>query len=325
MKIDRLFTIVYILLHKPTVTAKELAEEFEVTTRTIYRDIDTLSLAGVPVYTTPGKGGGIGLLENFVLDKSLLTKDDQDRILVGLENALGASNLHSNDTLKKLKLLFHRPSSNWIEVDYSGWNNSTVYQKKFDTLKEAILQGKQVEFSYYGKTGLSKRYVKPTKLVFKYNAWYLQGYCFDKEAYRTFKLNRIQELALDVSDNLNAPSPQSAGVTKKASAPTSATLVATDTTPPPPASATLWNDTEDSSEPIVLRFLSSVAYRVHDEFDITTAQEHADGSYTITLSLPIDNWVVGYILSFGDAVEVLEPAYLRELVATSAKSIAALY
>lgn len=138
MQINRLFEMVYILLRKKTVTAKELAEHFEVSTRTIYRDLDTLSSAGIPIYTSKGKGGGISLIENYVLKQSLFSEEEQKELLMSLQglNAINTPNMES--ILNKLSAIFNQESIHWIDVDFSGWGNSKRDKEKFKQIKEGI-------------------------------------------------------------------------------------------------------------------------------------------------------------------------------------------
>ena len=142
MQISRLFEIVYILMNKKSTTAKELCEHFEVSQRTIYRDIDTLCQAGIPIYTTKGKGGGIALMDNFVLNKSVLSEQEQNEILAALSGFKVATNTASNQVLHKLGALFGNKSTEWIEVDFSNWNNNEPDKNKFNLIKETILNHK---------------------------------------------------------------------------------------------------------------------------------------------------------------------------------------
>ena len=126
MQVNRLFEIVYILMEKGSVKAKDLANYFGVSVRTIYRDIDVLSIAKIPIYTSNGKGGGIHLLDSFILDKSLISEDEQNQILFALQS-LEKMNLNDEKKLlNKMSALFNRNVRNWIENDFSSWgaNNS---------------------------------------------------------------------------------------------------------------------------------------------------------------------------------------------------------
>ena len=177
MKINRLFEIIYLLLEKRTITAKELAAHFEVSVRTIYRDIDILASASIPIYFQRGKHGGIKLMDNYIMNKSLLSQKEQNEILYALQS-LNATNYFNNDkTLSKLSAIFNQKADNWIKIDFSRYNNdddNTLFEK----LKEAILTKQTVKFDYFNTKGKhSERTADPLTLWFKEKAWYLFAYC----------------------------------------------------------------------------------------------------------------------------------------------------
>ena len=164
MTTHRLFRILYCLLEKERVTAPELAQKMEVSVRTIYRDIDRLSGAGVPIYCNPGKGGGIFLMNSFVLDK----REDVLLSLQGLEALKGES-----QALEKLKNLFQASTENWIRVDFTDWRNQKYQADLFDIIKQAIFQKCLISFLYRGQEKEGTRMVEPLQLLFKSQAWYL--------------------------------------------------------------------------------------------------------------------------------------------------------
>lgn len=189
----RLFQMVYYLMDKGNTTAPELAEKFEVSIRTIYRDIDILSSAGIPVYTTQGKGGGIFLPENFILNRSLISEEEQNQILAALQGLSGVDEKNNQALLKKLGSVFQKQTTNWLEIDFSDWHPQN--EEQFQILQKAIFQKTRLRFHYFsrGKLG-SDRKVEPLKLVYKARDWYLYAYCCEKQAYRLFKLKRIKQL-----------------------------------------------------------------------------------------------------------------------------------
>ena len=195
MQINRLFEIVYLLLDKKQMTAKELAEHFEVSTRTIYRDVESLSTAGIPIYMSKGKGGGIALLPEFVLNKAVLTEKERVDVLSSL-NALGAVSISEAGTaLRKLGNLFGNTEADWIEVDFGFWSDGEKESVIFETLKDAIFKKQITEFDYAATESTRKRrQVEPLKLVFKGSNWYLYAYCKEREDFRFFKLKRMQEI-----------------------------------------------------------------------------------------------------------------------------------
>jgi predicted DNA-binding transcriptional regulator YafY len=153
MQINRLFEIIYILLSKKSITANELAERFEVSVRTIYRDIDTLSSAGIPIYASQGKGGGISLLDDYVLDKSVLSDSEQNEILYALQSLTIAQAPEADKVLARLSSLFNKNRANWIEVDFSPWGSDKNRTCRFTVIKNAILNRQVIEFNYINSSG----------------------------------------------------------------------------------------------------------------------------------------------------------------------------
>ena len=294
MSQGRLFELLCLLLERGRMTAPQLAEHFEVSVRTIYRDIDALSAAGVPVYSTPGKGGGVSLLEGYTLHRAAFTEEEQQ--LTALRSLPGDAGQGTAETLSKLSALFRRREPDWLQVELSRWGSAGADNAKFVQLKEAILSRRVLSFTYVGASGqTTRRSVLPARLVFKSRDWYLQGFCLERAAYRTFKLTRMLE-----------PEP---------GAPFQRPLS------PPPIEA--GEPPEGFCIPVRLRFSPALAYRVYDEFDEGCVTRGADGSLVVSVSFPEDPWLYGYLLSFGLGVEVLEPERLRKRLALLAGKMAA--
>ncbi len=192
---NRLFEIVYILMQKRKTTAKELADKFEVSTRTIYRDIETLSTANIPIYASKGKDGGIGLLDEYVLNKTILSEEEQNQILFALQGMKKVKGQDEKDILEKLSILFNKKINDWIKIDFSNWSN--VQEERFDIIKSAILNKQLVQFTYYNSNEEeSKRIVEPLQIWFKDKSWYLVSYCKLKQDYRIFKIARIKDIKI---------------------------------------------------------------------------------------------------------------------------------
>lgn len=292
MQVNRLFEIVYILLNKNYITAKELAEHFEVSVRTIYRDIEVLCQSGIPIYTNKGKGGGIGLLDNFVLNKSVLSKEEQNEIISALQGLSATSYPDLNHVLNKLSNLFGTKQNNWIEVDYSDWSNSQ--KDKFNLIKTAVLQKRVLKFQYYNSFGeKTSREVEPLQLWFKNKSWYLKAFCRKKNDIRTFKLNRIKDLSI-LNEQFARELPRD--------------LVSIQENKP-----------QIPQETIKLKISGTQAYRVYDEFDEEQIQKEKDGSFIVTMTYPEDDWVYGLILSYGNYAKVLEPIRIREIIKNKLK------
>ncbi len=191
--INRLLGMIYILMKQGTVTAAELSERFEVSVRTIYRDMDTLSAAGIPIYARRGKNGGICLTEQFVLDKMLITKEEQQEILSGLISLRETRADGEENILQKLGEFFKTDPVAWLAIDLSDWSGSR--KQLYEDIKHAVLERRLVRFDYYGKMGeMSRRTVEPVQLLFKEYTWYLRAFCRERNAWRIFKLFRMKRL-----------------------------------------------------------------------------------------------------------------------------------
>lgn len=287
MQESRLFKIVYYLLDKGKATAPELSEKFEVSIRTIYRDIDVISSAGIPIYATQGKGGGIAILEDFVLDKSILSTQEKEQILMALQGIIATDKNNSGELLSKLESLFQAKNTNWIEIDFSNWIQRDTEHNIFNSIKEAIFKKNTIFIQYVGNNRkITQRKVAPLKLVFKSKDWYLYGYCLLRNDYRFFKLSRIKDIEVlsDIySHEITIPSV----VVKQIGS--------------------------ESTIPVFLKFEKEVAFRVYDEFteDVT---EDEQGNLYVKANLPNNDMLYSYVLSFGNYVEILGPFEIRERI-----------
>ncbi|MDF2929412.1 MAG: hypothetical protein K0Q75_1650 [Anaerospora sp.] len=204
MKINRLYEITTILLNKGTVTAKELADRFDVSTRTIYRDIDVLSTAGVPVYMNKGSGGGIALLESYAMNRALISEAESESLLIALKTLQATQYPEVDKALEKIGALFKKlPDYDWVEVDFSPWGAIANEKNKFNEIKQAMLQRKVIRFVYVSGEGhRSDRLAEPVKLIFKGNAWYLIAYCRCRQQLRTFRISVSSAKAADYQREL---------------------------------------------------------------------------------------------------------------------------
>lgn len=283
MQINRLFEIIYILLENPVVTAKELAQRFEVSNRTIYRDIETLSSAGIPVYMTKGRNGGISLLPDFVLNKAVLTSDEKTDILSSLKAVSAINFTKDNTTLNKLGNILGNKNADWIEVDFSSWGDSKKEEKVFHTLKEAILNKNIIEFNYSSiKTESLFRTAYPLKLVFKGQSWYLHAYCTLRKDYRFFKLRRIRELSI-LSKTFNMQAPP----------------------------ILFKHDNIYAGQMISAKFrvAPQMTYRILDE--ITTYEKDDHEYFIFEEDFPDIDSICSYASSFGEFCEILSPKEAR--------------
>lgn len=286
MSVSRLFETVYYLVEHKQTTAKELAEHFEVSIRTIYRDLDRLLAAGFPITTFQGSNGGISIDEKFIVEKTFFDSQEQVQILTAIQTIENLQGDNQNSLITKLAALFNTSQRNWIEVDFSTWLQDNKLNDKFNLLKKAIFNNQVVEFKYidsYGKK--SKRHVLPNKLFFKSNTWYIQGYCLDKEDYRVFRLSRINDLILTnekIDDCSNIP-------------------------------PKIINYYDNSSMiKVKLKFDKSLGSVVYDEFSNATITIDNLNNYIVEAIVPDNFWLLSFILSFGSQIEIIEPVEIKE-------------
>ena len=294
--LERLLSIIYILMNKGTVTAKELAERFEVSTRTIYRDIEALSIAGIPVFCKKGKNGGISLTEEFVLNKMLITKEEQQEILaalVGLRETEVSGETTEQEILKKLGDFFQAEPVPWVQIDLSDW--SGLRGQMYEDIKQAILTRHAIEFDYYGQNRpMSHRVVEPVQLQFKEYTWYLRAYCRERQNFRTFKLFRMQRVK--VLEETFVPKRES--VENMENDGFSSGDFQWQEQEFPVISLSIWIDKKE-------------AYRVYDRFDESEIEQLPDGNFIARCAYPLDEWVYSLILWFGPSAKVLEPEFIR--------------
>ena len=290
MKINRLLEITIILMNRGSATARELADRFEVSTRTIYRDVDVLSEAGVPVYTCKGSNGGIHLMEDYALNKTIVNEHEADSMMLALKTLQATRYPELSATLDKLGALFRKSAQNdWVRIDFSPWGSEPNDDNKFLNIKMAILNKKVVIFDYLSSLEeKTARTVEPLQLIYKGQAWYLLGWCRSREERRMFRISRIKKLTL--TDENFTPR----GVESR----TEAGMPAAD---PRIIKA-------------LLRFRPEIMHRVYDDYDEDAIKRNADGTCDVALTLPEDEWVYGYILSFGSYVEVMSPDSLRKTI-----------
>lgn len=296
MRDSRLFRILYYILEKGKVTANELSEKFEVSVRTIYRDIDVISSAGIPIYATQGKGGGIEIADDFVLKKSLLSEKEQEQILVALKGLEGINKQYENELLTKLSAFFKIKNTNWIEVDFTNWQRGNEYDELFNDIKSAIINKNIISFTYFSSNEKeTSREVKPIRLLFKGWDWYVYTFCLLRNEFRYFKLSRIRDLKI-LDENFE-DSYEDVVLIKKME----------------------YKDTVH----VKLKFDRKVAFRVYDEMGYI--KEDKEGNLYAEIELPNDYNLYNYIFSFGESVKVLEPIEIRNQIRDMINKMSKIY
>ena len=296
MQINRCFELTYLLLEKGRMTAGQLAEHFEVSSRTIYRDIDTLSLAGIPIYCTKGRNGGIQLMDEFVMNKSLLSEKERNEIMFGLQSLQAAKYPELEELQSKMAGLFGDNQQSFVEIDFGGWDKSR--QHIFARLRKAMTESTKVEFEYSGASGeVSFRKVEPIKLIFIDHAWYLQAFCDKRKDFRMFKLFRINKIK----------------ETNETFEPKQWPQECLEEADQPWITVQLWID-------------ARMAFRVYDEFEPGSISKDEQGNFLAEVSFPVDdNWIYSYVSSFGVFAKIISPTQIREKYIERCESILKLY
>lgn len=295
MKLDRMIGILSILLQQEKVTAPWLAEKFEVSRRTINRDIEALCMAGIPLRTEPGQNGGISIMEGYKLDRTLLSKSDLQAILAGLRSLDSVSGTNRYACLmEKLSagssgLL---PGDGHIFIDLSSWYKDAL-SPKIELLHGAILSCRKVSFSYFAPKGESERTVEPYDLIFQWASWYLWSWCETRQDFRLFKLGRMTGLTVQ-------------GTFEKRVAPL-----------PDLSVKRIFPCTYQ------VKALIQPAYkwRLIEEYGPESFVEQPDKTLLFSFGFVDKISVISWIASFGDGAELLEPRELRQDMRTFAEGI----
>jgi predicted DNA-binding transcriptional regulator YafY len=285
LKIERLIGILSILLQKDKVTSSELAEKFEVSRRTILRDIDTLNISGIPIVSDRGNGGGISIMDGYRIDRTLLSSDDMQAILSGLRS------LDSVSGTGRYRQLMERikadetavNAGNHIIIDLSNWDKRTVADK-IELIKTAMEQRKTISFCYCSPNGESKREIEPYHLIFQWASWYVWGYCRKRRDYRMFKLTRMTGLALTGEQFGERDVPEyTCDKLRHINGDIKATV----------------------------RFDKSQKWRLIDEFGPDLIRYDDDGNIILDFFWSDVPALYSYVLSYGDTAEIISPEEYR--------------
>lgn len=296
MKIDRMIGILSVLLQRECVTAPYLAEQFEVSRRTINRDIEDLCRAGIPIVTRQGAGGGISVMENYKLRDTLLTNTEMRDILAGLRSL---DSVNGTNRYGQLMEKLSAGSSDFMRgdqsvlIDLSSWYKTSL-APKIDMIRNAIDHRRELEFIYYAPKGESERVVEPYYLIFRWQSWYIWGWCKARRDFRLFKLNRMDRLKL--SDHIF--------VKREASLPD-------------------LSDERIFPGGIRVRALfdAGCKWRLVEEFGTGCFEEQADGRLLFCADYTDEENLLTWLMSFRERAVLLEPEYLRRELKSALKKI----
>jgi predicted DNA-binding transcriptional regulator YafY len=303
--------ITILLLNRKRVQAQELADRLEVSLRTIYRDLESLNLAGIPIVSYTGAEGGFEIMENFRLDRQMLSFDELIALstaLRGLQSTQAFSNQNLDGLLDKVGALVSKAEqgrmvgTDQVIIDLNPWKSSSSERNKYDTLHKAVSEKRLIRFTYInGQGGESERCIEPMGLVLKGYTWYLHGYCLNRDDYRVFRLSRIRNLLI-LEDTFQRRMVMLSELNEN------------------------WGPQHDSKTvDLVLRFTGPAKVPAEDHFDSDEIERQPDGSLTVRVRYPDNDWLIGFLLHFRTDLFILEPPHIAEAVRKSALEISKLY
>lgn len=296
MKIDRLIGILSVLLQKEKTTAPELAERFEVSKRTINRDIEDLCRAGIPIRTAQGIGGGISIMDGYRMDRTILTSKDMQMILAGLRSLDSVSgSSYYGQLMEKIQagsseFITGRDS---ILIDLSSWYRDSL-APKIEMIQDAIADRRLIKFQYYAPSGESERTVEPYYLVFRWSSWYLWAWCLKRKDFRLFKLNRMDGVQI-----------------------TEKNFECRDAIMPDLSNEKIF----PGGIKVKALFEADQKWRLVEEFGTSCFTENEDGRLLFTADYTDMENLITWILTFGDKAEVIEPEEVRERVRTAIEAM----
>ena len=308
MKIDRLVSIIMILLEKERISAQELAKMFEVSTRTIYRDIEAISMAGIPVLATSGSGGGIEIMKDYKVDKKIFSTDDLSALLMGLSNISGmVRGSEVANALAKVKSFIPSEKAKSIElkasqiyIDLTPWEGNASVKNALEIIKKALQENRLLIFTYIdGHGSKTSRTVEPYQLVFKSRAWYVQTFCRLKNDYRLFRLSRMSDLKI-LEETFTPREYQKPFLDFEETA------------------RSLQTD-------IKIRIHKSVLDRILDFCPYERLSQDGEEYYLADYPFFDSDYYYDMLLSLGDKCEILEPAHVREKLKQKIKNLAKVY
>ncbi len=298
MAVDRLMGILAVLLREEQVTARDLASRFEVSVRTIQRDVDRLCQAGIPLRTLRGAGGGVSIMEGYSLDRTALTDADRGAILAGLRGLDSVSGGgYYRQLMERLPSSRTQAGDDCVVIDLASWYGPLL-APRLELLKSACADRRAVRFTYCAPGGDSVRTVEPCRLVFRWSGWYLFGRCRLREDFRLFKLTRMLDLEV---------------------------LEETFPAYPLPSPITPVDRVYPDRITGVIRFRPSARWRLIDEYGGGSFTVESDGSLLFTRGFPDGEELVRWVLTFGDQAELVEPRELRDRLTKTLRNILSKY
>jgi predicted DNA-binding transcriptional regulator YafY len=287
MKLNRLIGIISILLQKDKTTISELAEKFEVSYRTVIRDIEAINMAGIPIASERGKGGGVYIMSSYKIDRTVLSSEEMRFILTGLQSLDSVSGTNrykqlmdklSADSVSIIK------SDDTVIIDLAGWDK-TGLSKKIEMIKAAMENNETISFRYCAPNGSTEREIEPYHLIFQWSGWYVWGYCLLREDYRMFRLSRLTDLKNTDTKREKRQVPEY-------------------------VSDKLYHSPDEIKATV--KFHNSVKWRLADDYENIDMNINEHGDITLNLTWSDTESFYRYIASFEDKAEIIAPEEYRK-------------
>jgi predicted DNA-binding transcriptional regulator YafY len=292
MKIDRLLAIVMVLMNRESINARELAERFEVSRRTIQRDMETLECAGIPIISYQGKDGGYGIMPQYRIGASYLSKEQWSLLFASLDGVSGVYNEKTMLELKEKLSSIHRghllTESEPMILDFKAYGYDESISKSIETIKRAIERKNVLRIEYHNLKGEAiERCIEPMKLILKVNQWYVAAYCRVRKAQRIFKLSRIR----DIQETVYYFDPKPIVIEK------------------------LFGQNDVKEVNLHLMFDAIDYGRITSFFPIKCIEFLEGGKIEVKVKYPEDEWIYSMLMGFGDKVDIIKPKRIKKIVA----------
>jgi predicted DNA-binding transcriptional regulator YafY len=280
-KIERLISIVMILLKREVVSASELSTLFNVSVRTIQRDIDSLGYANIPIFAIVGSKGGYSLMDEYKFDKRLMTNEDLENIIIalsGFEKLIFSQELQL--TIEKIKSMTNGLTD--IDIDFSFYDfaGRREFFSQLLLIRQAIRENRQISFDYINQSGeISSRIIDPYKLSLREMRWYVYGYDSNKHMFRIFKIARMSRLELK---NFFSP---------------------LENVPP------RFNQPIQETVEVELELSIKVLDQFIERYGKDSLEKRTNQCYKTIVSLPRNDYGYQFLASFGNSVKIVGPDY----------------
>ncbi|MDU0812718.1 helix-turn-helix transcriptional regulator [Bacillus siamensis] len=301
MKLERLLSIIFKLLHNEILSASSLADEFQVSSRTIYRDIEAICAAGIPIVSYQGVNGGFGIMKGYKFDKSLIGSHDVLNLITVLSSLSSLfEDKEVERTIDRLKPLDTTGNNRTLYVELESHRTEPNSLRQ---LRKAIHEKKVIRFDYVSnKNEFTSREAEPIHLHYKFRNWYVYGYCRERQDVREFKVSRMMNITLTQEEFMHSHKVKD--------------------------DSSYSDSNAEGFEDVVIWVEPNSLAKALDQFQNASKVMNNDGSMTFTISVyqPLHaGWLISILLSFGSGAKMIKPVQLQLKLIAEAKKIMKVY